>query len=124
MDQKALEARQSGKLQKDLTFYKNIVQIEFNAWQYMEGNLWASLVEHIFKNLIATGREKEDAIRLAQEKLLEGLGEARKDKARADEQLQTAQDELAAAETKLQDTQTALENKTRTMAASERREHY
>jgi hypothetical protein len=37
--------------QRDIAFYKRIVQIEFNAWQYMEGNLWASLVEHIFANL-------------------------------------------------------------------------
>lgn len=39
------------KLQKDVAFYKHIVQIEFNAWHYEEGNLWASLVEHIFANL-------------------------------------------------------------------------
>lgn len=39
------------RLQKEITFYKRIVQIEFNAWHYVEGNLWASLVEHIFTNL-------------------------------------------------------------------------
>ncbi len=44
-------ARLSGKPQREIGYCKNIVQIEFNAWQYMEGNLWASLVEHIFANL-------------------------------------------------------------------------
>jgi hypothetical protein len=38
-------------MQRDLPFYKRIVQIDFNAWHYVEGNLWASLVEHIFDNL-------------------------------------------------------------------------
>ncbi|MGH8900535.1 MAG: P-loop NTPase fold protein [Egibacteraceae bacterium] len=37
--------------QRGLPFYTHIVQIEFNAWQYVEGNLWASLVEHVFRNL-------------------------------------------------------------------------
>jgi hypothetical protein len=44
-------ARDSGKRQREVAFYKNIVQIEFNAWHYIEGNLWASLVEHIFAHL-------------------------------------------------------------------------
>jgi peptidoglycan hydrolase-like protein with peptidoglycan-binding domain len=32
-------------------FCASIKQIEFNAWQYVQGNLWASLLEHILKNL-------------------------------------------------------------------------
>lgn len=32
-------------------FHSKIVQIEFNAWHYIESNLWASLVEYIFKEL-------------------------------------------------------------------------
>jgi hypothetical protein len=47
----AAEARASGQLQRDIEFYKYIAQVEFNAWQYVEGNLWASLVEHILSNL-------------------------------------------------------------------------
>lgn len=39
----ASDARRSGRLQKNIAYYKRIVQIEFNAWHYMEGNLWASL---------------------------------------------------------------------------------
>lgn len=33
-------------------FYKNIVQINFNAWHYVDANLWASLVSNIFENII------------------------------------------------------------------------
>jgi hypothetical protein len=28
-----------------------VVQIRFNAWHYVEGNLWASLVDHLFRDL-------------------------------------------------------------------------
>jgi hypothetical protein len=45
------QARQSGRMQKDVPFYKHVVQIEFNAWNYAEGNLWAALVQHILENL-------------------------------------------------------------------------
>jgi hypothetical protein len=47
----AAAARASKQHQRDFGYYKNIVQVEFNAWHYVEGNLWASLVEHIFTNL-------------------------------------------------------------------------
>lgn len=32
-------------------FYTGIVQVRFNAWHYIEANLWASLVEYIFSEL-------------------------------------------------------------------------
>lgn len=34
-----------------LPFCSQIVQIRFNAWHYMESNLWASLVDYIFQEL-------------------------------------------------------------------------
>jgi hypothetical protein len=47
----AKEAEDSHEAQRDIAFYKRIVQIEFNAWHYSESNLWASMVEHVFQNL-------------------------------------------------------------------------
>jgi hypothetical protein len=32
-------------------FHQNVVQIRFNAWHYVDSNLWASLVDHIFSEL-------------------------------------------------------------------------
>lgn len=32
-------------------FHTDIVQIDFNAWNYSDSNLWASLVNHIFEQL-------------------------------------------------------------------------
>ena len=37
--------------QHETTFYKQIIQVEFNAWQYVGGNLWASLINHLFTEL-------------------------------------------------------------------------
>jgi KAP family P-loop domain len=41
-------------------FHRAIAQIEFNAWQYVEGNLWASLLEHLFRNLRRAGEQDAD----------------------------------------------------------------
>ncbi|WP_028067923.1 P-loop NTPase fold protein [Solirubrobacter soli] len=56
------DARDSGQMQKDVAWHKRIVQIEFNAWHYAEGNLWASLVEHILGNLRLSEDEDEDVV--------------------------------------------------------------
>ncbi|MDX1961281.1 MAG: P-loop NTPase fold protein [Leptospiraceae bacterium] len=42
---------EEGIKHKDLPFYSKIIQIEFNAWHFVDANLWASLVNHIFSNL-------------------------------------------------------------------------
>src|SRR6266850_201770 len=76
----ARQARRSDKGQREFGYYKNVVQVEFNAWHYVEGNLWASLVEHIFQNLKVLGdTDAEEAEELKQaaarqEKLFEQLG--------------------------------------------------
>jgi hypothetical protein len=37
--------------QRTVRVWKNIVTIEFNAWEYVQGNLWAGLLERIFGEL-------------------------------------------------------------------------
>jgi hypothetical protein len=37
--------------QAEVPFWKNVTQIEFNAWEYVRGTLWASLLDHIFRKL-------------------------------------------------------------------------
>ena len=51
IDEITRAARDSDRRPADIGVYKRVVQIEFNAWHYVEGNLWASLVDHIFANL-------------------------------------------------------------------------
>src|ERR1051325_10982467 len=79
VNQLARFARDSKKPQKECAYYKNIVQVEFNAWHYIEGNLWASLVENIFQNLLLeqdpaapAGADSEDAITQRRETFLQG----------------------------------------------------
>ncbi|MBK8394122.1 MAG: protein kinase [Leptospiraceae bacterium] len=50
----------SGISAKDLAFYGNIVQIEFNTWHFVDANLWASLVNHIFSNLKIKGEPTDE----------------------------------------------------------------
>jgi hypothetical protein len=39
------------RAQGEIPFWKRIVQVDFNAWHYVEGDLWSSLVDHIFTQL-------------------------------------------------------------------------
>ena len=68
------KARNSLKKQNEIGYYKNIVQIEFNAWHYIEGNLWASLVDHIFANLRVTEKEKLSLVEARRDDLMTKLG--------------------------------------------------
>jgi hypothetical protein len=42
----------------DLTIWPNIAHIQFNAWEYVETNLWASLLDKIFDELSPAARQK------------------------------------------------------------------
>lgn len=45
------ELQQTAQKVRISAYHTDIVQIRFNAWHYMESNLWASLVDHIFKEM-------------------------------------------------------------------------
>lgn len=95
------QARNSGEPQKEITFYKNIVQVDFNAWNYSGGNLWACLVQHILENLRVTEGEDGGLLEARRKQIQEqmnlqqaALNAAEQDKSRAQEALQSAQDTL------------------------------
>ena len=54
--------------QSEVPYWKRVVQISFNAWHYVEGELWASLVEHIFSQLrlVSDGDDEDLVIGLAE----------------------------------------------------------
>jgi hypothetical protein len=62
IDQITRGARESERPPAELGVHERIVQIEFNAWHYVEGNLWASLVDHIFSNLRTSFLENPQAL--------------------------------------------------------------
>lgn len=55
-------------------FLSDIVQIRFNAWHYVDQNLWASLVDHIFTEIDGWVRARNEE---TQDPLLEKLVTAR-----------------------------------------------
>ena len=58
--------------QAQVPFWKRIIQIQFNAWHYVEGELWASLVDHIFNQLRMKG-ETEDLVKKRRKHWLDKL---------------------------------------------------
>lgn len=54
-------------LQEESSFHGKIVRIPFNAWHYMESNVWASLVDVIFNDLDAWLRAKNGGSKEGQE---------------------------------------------------------
>src|SRR5690606_15569739 len=85
---------------------KDIVQIEFNAWHYIESNLWASLVEHILTELESwsKSRNREDEIKA----LFEQFESAREVERESDEELQRAKGARDDAESELDEARAAL----------------
>ena len=79
---------------RDCAWYGDVIQITFNAWHYVETNLWAALVTHLFDEL---GRrinpeENEEETR---KRLMTELDTARKAKAEATAREDEARDRLA-----------------------------
>ncbi len=73
IDKITKDARDANDAQADIYVYKSIVQIEFNAWHYVEGDLWASLVGYIFQNLRTSHDEQPTLLQARQRAVLEKL---------------------------------------------------
>ena len=56
----AARSAQARAQRRDDPFCSDIVQIEFNAWHYLDANLWASLMARIWEGLAAHGGEIPD----------------------------------------------------------------
>jgi hypothetical protein len=93
------EARESGKMQREQPFYKRIIQIEFNAWHYVEGNLWASMVDHILDNLRISDEDPESMTETLQKHWITQLGFAEKAQTEANRKTEQAAAKVEAAET-------------------------
>jgi hypothetical protein len=69
----AIETQIADRPQADVPFWKHVRQIEFNAWEYVQGSLWASLIDHIFREL--DGRHI-DLVRARKDELEAAKGDA------------------------------------------------
>ena len=92
-------ARNSPKKQNEIGYYKNIVQIEFNAWHYIEGNLWASLVDHIFANLRVSEKEKPSIVEARRDDLMNRLGVKKEIESKLKSKIEERKTELIAKRT-------------------------
>jgi hypothetical protein len=97
-------------------FHESVVQIEFNAWQYVGGDLWAGLIEHLFRNLRMSGDDSDDLLAQRQRFWLQQLQGADVEHQRAQEERagleadrKAAATEVETYERKLDDAAKALE---------------
>jgi hypothetical protein len=97
-------------------FYQDIIQIEFNAWHYVEANLWASLVYHLFENLRTSTQATDIDPEAQRDTLLAQLGAVAQVKLKAERALEEARTREGAAQQTLiikqneaQDKQLALQ---------------
>jgi len=80
--------------QAEVPFWKRIVQIQFNAWHYVEGDLWASLVDHIFNQLRLGGDTSDDLVQKRRDHWLKQLDDTRAQAARLESQRSAAARDL------------------------------
>ena len=100
----AEQARKTETAGGQSPFLGHVAQIEFNAWHYIEADLWASLADHLFTRLNDHFRERSD------DTVTDPLAELASAKAVLEEserQEQAAQRQFDAAQAQLQKTQAA-----------------
>ncbi len=85
----------------DSKFHGQIAQIDFNAWHYSEGNLAASFVDHILRNLRVVPNENDEELKKRSEAVIKQLDSAK-------QELEVRQAALANAEAQRTRAQQAL----------------
>ncbi|MEM7246692.1 MAG: P-loop NTPase fold protein [Acidobacteriota bacterium] len=88
------EARRSEKAQGEISFYKKVAQIEFNAWHYVESDLWASLMTHVFENLKVTEKDGTSELGKRREALLAEIAKKADDELEATAEIEKLEDEI------------------------------
>jgi hypothetical protein len=90
----------------DVQWCSEIVPIYFNAWHYLDANLWASLVTEIFDGLFRHLTPKQDVLETARAQLRDAGGAV----ARAEEEVQSARAAVTVANTALVDAREETES--------------
>jgi len=100
----------------DKAFHRKVVQIHFNAWHYLDTNLWANLVCEIFDNLFHELVAREDTPNEKVAELKKQLAEESALAAEARKALEDAKTARKEAETKLVAASQKREEQERTVA--------
>jgi hypothetical protein len=85
-------------------YYANVAQVDFNAWHYNEGNLVASLVDHIFRNLRVrpATKESDEEVQERQRDVLVKITNVKADLQTAVKEINKVQTEVNAAKDDVQ----------------------
>ena len=121
VDRLAQQADAADEMQCRLPFWKRIIQIEFNAWHYVEGNLWASLVQHIFDNLRFADEPRPSASQELQKHLLDQIGHEKQAEAQARREKDAAERQVTEAQREVTRAREAYVSTARDLAAMSRR---
>jgi WD40 repeat protein len=113
-------AREAEASQRETRYCSHVVQITFNAWHYMDANLWASLAAEIFFRLAApdsdaTTEEKEEVDR-QREAILSRLDTCQQLTAELTETRKQAETQRIQIEKQLDQARTDREGKTAELA--------
>jgi len=109
----AQEARKAGA---ESSYCEHIVQLTFNAWNYIDTNLWASLATEIFEGLASAvakrrggdSREERALVLAAASSSQEVLAETERKKSAAEEELKQTQQQLAILQNNQNNIETSL----------------
>ncbi|MEP7007489.1 MAG: P-loop NTPase fold protein [Sphingomonas bacterium] len=96
-DARAQSARPPDREAHSTAYHADVVHIEFNAWHYIEANLWASLVEFIFCRLEEWLRQQDENGSQEVSDLFEALATSRQLKLETARAIMGANKELAEA---------------------------
>lgn len=99
----------------ETAFCTEVVQIRFNAWHYMDSNLWASLVSQIFASLFEKLSDSEKRRSEERQKLLSNLTTARLMRKEAAAEVERAAQLTVAAEKAFQEARAQREEKDRSL---------
>ncbi|HEY3104251.1 MAG TPA: P-loop NTPase fold protein [Pyrinomonadaceae bacterium] len=58
-------------------YCSNILQIRFNAWHYLDANLWASLVSELFNRMLSAFADSKETPEQTRKRVVRELGKAR-----------------------------------------------
>jgi outer membrane murein-binding lipoprotein Lpp len=109
VDELAEEARRTAEADGAPVHLSRIVQIDFNAWQYLDANLWAGLAAHIFTKLTeALGAQRLPEVYRTLEAVRQPLEEATERKAAAERDLAAAHAALGRLRTEHEQTAASL----------------
>jgi len=105
MEDRFNEIRKRAQKEENSPWCANIVQVKFNAWHYIDTNLWANLTSEVFEGLSAALVKSGDHKDFVRERLLAVAANSRDILGEAERKKKEAEEELRAGEQRLKDLQ-------------------